>query len=76
MRDRRHVEDGVVIHRSVESRVITERSFSPGFTRLDISLDHEITLSWDLQRLSHALDQIDRFLAGEPRKEDLVDTIG
>ena len=70
------MEDGVVVHRRVESGVVAERSLGTHLAGLHIPLDHEVALGRDFQRLGDALDEVDRFLAGKSGEEDLVDAVG
>ena len=73
--DSRHMENGIVIHRRVKTRVITKGPLRTRLSGLHISLDHEITLGRHLQRLGHAFHEIDRLLTGESGKENLVNAV-
>ena len=59
MGNRRDMEDRIIIHRRVEAGVVAEGALGPHLPRLNIPLDHKVTLGGDFQRLSDTFHKVD-----------------
>ena len=75
MGDGGDVEHGVVVHRGIETSVITERAFGTGLAGMDESLDDEVNVGGHFERNGFAGDEVYWALSDESCEEDFVETV-